>query len=425
MNNVKRHRHYFYIKRTALSIIFFILFQMPALSQLAEGQEKYFGCILKSERNVPSSFLDYFNQVVPENAGKWGSVEGTRDVYNWEYLDLAYNFALDNDIPFRFHVLVWGKQQPGWIDALSPAEQAEEVEEWFRLAGERYPLADVVEVVNEAITSSYDPYPSYYEALGGEGVTGYDWVLWAFEKARDYFPYSKLYLNEYNILSNSKSINKYLEIIDLLKEEDLIDGVCEQGHYFALKYVSVNTLKNNLNKLAGAGLPISITEFDIEEADDDVQLEKYKIYFPLLWEHEAVEGITLWGYQENKIWEQDAYLVRADGTERPALEWLRTYLSGTGVKTAGPAPSDFTLKGNAPNPFNPSTIITYSLGSPAHVRLSVYDLRGREITTLESGIRDAGMHHALFDGSRLAGGVYVCRLTAGAETRSIKMMMVK
>jgi len=394
-------------------------------AQLAVNHDKYLGCIISSAPTVPENFSDYWNQVTPENASKWGSVERTRDSYNWTYLDLAYDYALDYGFPFRFHVLIWGKQQPEWMDDLDPAEQAEEVEEWFAEVAARYPDLEHLEVVNEAIVSSYDPYPSYYEALGGEGETGFDWVIRAFEMARDYFPDAKLYLNEYNILSNSKSINTYLQIIDLLKERDLIDAVCEQGHYFALKYSSVNTLKSNLDKLAAKGLPICISEFEIDEADDDVQVQKYKIYFPLLWEHPGVEGITLWGYQQNMMWKPDGYLVKTDGGERPALQWLRDYLSGALSVQTATKPENYALLQSYPNPFNHQSVIRYQLPATAQVQVTVYDVRGRAVAALVNKNQGPGVHQVYFDAGDLPSGVYFAELTAGGYQARQKMMLVK
>ena len=85
------------------------------------------------------NFAAYFNQVTPENAGKWGSVEATRNVMNWAQLDIAYNLAKSNGFPFRLHTLIWGAQQPAWIASLPVAEQREEIEEWFALVAARYP----------------------------------------------------------------------------------------------------------------------------------------------------------------------------------------------------------------------------------------------------------------------------------------------
>ncbi len=79
------------------------------------NQIKFFGTATAAAADY-DNFLTYFDQVTPENAGKWGSVEGTRDVMNWQGVDDAYNFAMNNGLPFKFHTLVWGQQQPGWMD---------------------------------------------------------------------------------------------------------------------------------------------------------------------------------------------------------------------------------------------------------------------------------------------------------------------
>ena len=60
------------------------------------------------QRHVRSDFLQYWDQITPENEGKWASVEATRDVYNWSGLDRAYNFAKQNNIPFKQHTFIWG-----------------------------------------------------------------------------------------------------------------------------------------------------------------------------------------------------------------------------------------------------------------------------------------------------------------------------
>jgi endo-1,4-beta-xylanase len=98
---------------------------------LATGHEKFIGNVINF--NIPASFEAYWNQVTPENASKWGSVEGARDQYGWGGADLAYNYARQRGLPFKFHTLIWGNQQPGWITQLNPAEKAEEIEEWIRL----------------------------------------------------------------------------------------------------------------------------------------------------------------------------------------------------------------------------------------------------------------------------------------------------
>lgn len=295
-----------------------------------EGIDKYLGNVY-SNSQAPD-FLHYWNQVTPENAGKWGSVEAIRDVMNWTALDNAYALAKDNDLPFRFHVLIWGNQQPSWIENLPEAEQLEEIEEWFQEVANRYPDIDMIEVVNEPL---HDPPNTpgsgggnYINALGGTGTTGWDWVVNAFTLARQYFPNTPLMINDYNIINNWSNTYNYRELIILLQEEGLIDKIGVQAHAFTTANGSATTMENYLDALAETGLPIVVTELDIDGLDDDVQLEEYQRVFPVLWEHPAVEGITLWGWKVG-MWrtEQGAYLIDTDGvTERPSLVWLRQYL---------------------------------------------------------------------------------------------------
>jgi len=305
-------------KSAVMTCLFLILFSASASAQMAKDKCKFLGNVIAG--SAPSDFKTYWNQVTPENAGKWGSVESTRDVMSWTGLDLAYNYAKDNDLPFKQHTLVWGQQQPGWIGALPAAEQKEEVEEWIKAFCERYPETDYIDVVNEPLHAI----PNYAGGLGGSGTTGWDWVIWAFEKTRAYCPNAKLILNDYNIVNNDASTDSYLHIINLLRERDLIDIIGEQGHF--LETTPSATIKKNLDKLSATGLPIHISEYDVNLADDHAQNEKYQEQFPVLWSHPGVHGVTLWGYKQNQIWREDSYLLRTDGSARPALTWLINYV---------------------------------------------------------------------------------------------------
>ncbi len=315
-------------------VLFFLLvlclLQSPLNAQLARNQKRFLGNV--GQPGVRSDFDTYWNQITPENDGKWGSVEGTRNVMNWAGLDLAYNYAKSKGILFKEHTLVWGSQEPTWIATLSPAEQKAEVEEWIRLFFERYPNTDLVDVVNEPL-AGHAP-ASYREAIGGSGTTGWDWIVWSFEKARQYSkPGTKLLINEYNILNSTANTDAYIQIVNILKARNLIDGVGVQAHYFELQGQSISFLKQNLDKLAATGVPVYITELEIDEPFDNNQLSAYQNLFPLFWEHPAVSGITLWGYIAGKMWKADGYLVGKtipvtgvatnDTTKRPALLWLR------------------------------------------------------------------------------------------------------
>jgi hypothetical protein len=104
---------------------------------------------------------------------------------------------------------------------------------------------------------------------------------------------------------------------------------------------------------------------------------------------------------------------------------------GSGVRPAAAGdhesvlPSQFSLTQNFPNPFNPSTDIQFSLPVQSHVRLTVYDVLGQEVTTLVNSTLPAGVHTSMFDASRLPTGIYFYRLEAGSFTDIKKMMLMK
>jgi hypothetical protein len=76
-----------------------------------------------------------------------------------------------------------------------------------------------------------------------------------------------------------------------------------------------------------------------------------------------------------------------------------------------PLPKDFTLSQNYPNPFNPTSRVTCSIPIGGRAMLAVYDLLGRNVLTVFSGLLDAGTHGFTIDGSHLASGTYILRLT--------------
>lgn len=248
----------------------------PPGPPIATGQEKFLGSAYSASQ--ATSFTAYWNKVTPENAGKWGSVEATRDVMNFSGLDEAYQLAQDNGLLFHMHVLVWGAQQPAWIESLPAEEQLAEIQQWFAAVAARYPNLDFIEVVNEPLHQPPDQpgRGNYIEALGGAGATGWDWILNAFRLARSYFPNARLLMNDYGITSSPTATQQYKEIIELLQAENLIDGVGVQGHAFSTRpEVPMSTHLANLDSLAATGLPLYVTELDIDGPTDAVQLADY------------------------------------------------------------------------------------------------------------------------------------------------------
>jgi endo-1,4-beta-xylanase len=322
MNHTPRLRH------LCLSLVA-VSQPLAATAQLAAGKDKFLGNIVAN--TVPANYNTYWNQITPENAGKWGPAEGTRDSMNWTALDGAYNHAKANGYKFKLHTLVWGSQYPAWITSLSATELREEIEEWMTALATRYPDVWAIDVVNEPTKT---PMPENYKAaLGGNGTTGWDWVITSFQLARQKFPNAKLHINEYGTENDANARNQMLVIINLLKDRGLIDGIGIQAHAFNLDHMNATQMKTALDAYAATGLDVFVTELDIRgigtSYSEANQASKYRELFPTIWEHAAIKGVTLWGYIEGQTWMENSGILNSSGTERAAMLWLKGYMTGT------------------------------------------------------------------------------------------------
>jgi hypothetical protein len=88
-------------------------------------------------------------------------------------------------------------------------------------------------------------------------------------------------------------------------------------------------------------------------------------------------------------------------------------------------PRSYGLEQNYPNPFNPRTVVSSQLPVASHVKLIVYDVLGREVAVLVNERRPAGSYQDTFDGSGLASGVYLYRMTAGDFVQTKKLVLLK
>jgi len=102
------------------------------------------------------------------------------------------------------------------------------------------------------------------------------------------------------------------------------------------------------------------------------------------------------------------------------------YYAVTGVEPAiHSEPSTYALEQNYPNPFNPATTIRYALPERSHVTLAIYNALGQLVSTPVSGEEPAGYHSVSFDGTRLASGVYFCRLRAGSFVKTMTLLLIR
>ncbi|WP_437724032.1 endo-1,4-beta-xylanase [Sorangium sp. So ce861] len=287
----------------------------------SEPRGKFVGNIT-TNGNVRDGFAKYWDQITPENEGKWGSVERSRGNRDWSALDRIYKYAQDNNLIFKHHVFVWGAQQPDWVGRLSGAEQQAAVRDWMKAFCERYPETKYIDVVNEPPPHTT---PSYKNGIGGDGASGWDWIVNSFKWAREFCPDAVLILNDYNNIEYENDHNNFMRIARAVIDAGApVDALGAQAHD-AYK-INTNTVKGYVDKMASLGKPVYITEYDIGIADDNQQKRVMEEQFTMFWNHPAVPGITLWGYIVGATWRDNTGLQHSDGRLRPAMQWLMDFL---------------------------------------------------------------------------------------------------
>lgn len=147
--------------------------------------------------------------------------------------------------------------------------------------------------------------------------------------------------------------------------------------------------------------------------------------YPIIIEPSGTVGVVL-------IWEpteEGALMTELEVRHNdPFLDYSSTiYVDGVWILGTEESehPVSYSLEQNHPNPFNPETLIRYSLAKPGDVRLTVYSIEGREVQTLVEGYRDTGFHEVRFNGHSLASGVYLYRLETPHFRALRKMILIR
>jgi len=326
-------------KKLSILTIIALFGGMNVSAQLSSNKDKFLGNIT-TEYNVDygkEKFYTLWNQITPENESKWDAIEGSRrGSFNFSGADRAYNYAKQHNFPFKYHTFIWGGQYPNWLNSLSKEEQYKAIEELMDAVKKHYPDLPLIDVVNEAVPG-HNPAP-YKEALGGDGKTGYDWIIKAFEMVHERWPDAILIYNDYNTFQHQRT--QFIDLVRTLRDAGApVDAYGCQSH--DLTDMDVNSFKSAMNEIQNAlKMPMYSTEYDIGTRDDALQLQRYKEQIPYMWEADYVAGITLWGYIYGKTWINEgdykgiSGIIKQDGNDRPAMTWLREYMASDKAKNA-------------------------------------------------------------------------------------------
>jgi hypothetical protein len=194
-------------------------------------------------------------------------------------------------------------------------------------------------------------------------------------------------------------------IIDFVRTEQAINDKFIQVYEGdnSIHNVIFGTVDNYLHEAAQADNPPSGT-----------------IYAPN-WEGRRLSSLGVHEHWNNPV---DKKYSRNLGTGN-GIELFTPPAGSTSVDEIITALSEFTLNQNYPNPFNPTTAISYSLLTNSQVRLTVYDLLGREVAVLVNEEKPEGRYSVTWDASSFSSGVYFYQLNAGSYTNTKKLILLK
>lgn len=244
-----------------------------------------------------------FNRVVMENDLKWSNWE-----QNPEQAKKGVAWLREQGIEVRGHCLVWPSWRwlPGDLPGLkdNPAALAKRID--THITQETRAFAGQLvqwDVINEPFVNH-----DLMDILGKDAM-----VHWfRLTKAND--PTAILFLNDYPPLDGSDKsnahLNHFFETIQYLKEKGApIEGIGFQGH-FGGSVIPPERLLSGLDRFAKFGLPIAITEFDIDTADETLQADYTRDFTTALFSHPAVDSIVMWGFWEGRHWRPAASMFR-------------------------------------------------------------------------------------------------------------------
>ena len=303
-------------------------------------------------RRRTSNFTAYWNQVTPENAGKWGSVEGTRDVMNWAELDTRLRAGEDQRLPVpAAHARSGGTSSPHGSRRCRRPSSWQEIQEWFAAVADalsRHRLHRRRE--RAAARSAGRPGRRQLHRRARRRRRSRDGTgcSESFRLARQYFPNAQARhqrVQRHQQHDGRAALPRHRR--RCCRRKGLIDTVGVQGHAFSTRVPNCRDdratwicwrrpdCRSTSRSWTSTARPTRSSSRTTSGSSRS------------FWEHPAVRGITLWGYRPGH-WRtaQGAYIVHENGAERPAMVWLQGYVASTVLRpwiTAQPVVADGTV----------------------------------------------------------------------------------
>jgi endo-1,4-beta-xylanase len=291
------------------------------------------------EQKTTALVEKHFNSITPENILKWEEVHPEPDRYHFEPVDCYVAFGEKNKMHIIGHTLVWFHQTPDWVfrdESGKPPDREVLLkrmkEHIFTVMGRYKGRIHGWDVVNEAIVPD-----GQFRKCKWLDIIGEDYVLKAFEYARQADPDAELYYNDYNFY-RGRQCETVIRLIQSLQSSGVrLDGIGIQGHW-GLDYPGYEQIENIIGALSKLGVKLMITELDVTvlpfaedyldkkltsldpgmqmklnpyanalpESVQKEQAKRYAEYFSIFLKHrDKFKRVTFWGIHDRQSWRSD------------------------------------------------------------------------------------------------------------------------
>ncbi len=310
---------------------------LPAVAQEYQGLKQYYqdyfpvGVSVAPQSVEPGPEAELikknFASLTAENVFKPQPIHPKEDEYNWAPADQIVNFAQANGMKMRGHTLCWHNQTPKWFFEDAGGEPVErEVllkrlrDHIFAVVGRYKGRIYAWDVVNEAIAEQPD---QMYRPTQWYRLLGEEYIVKAFEYAHEADPDALLFYNDFDTEKPAKRDHMYTMLKSMLAKGVPIHGVGLQGHWSIYDDLTAAGLEESIERFAGLGLTVQITELDVSVYPKDwnrkekrasdttaftpekeqMQVDKYQMIFEVLRKHkDKVSGVTFWNISDRRSW---------------------------------------------------------------------------------------------------------------------------
>lgn len=261
---------------------------------------------------------ELFNFAVFENDLKWPSWSGHWPNSKQSITLEAMQWLAEHDFVVKGHTMLWGswRQSPTYLEAAKddPALLNAAIEAHLRDQGDAMrDWVQYADVLNEAQSHN-----DIIQVVGEDKVTGW------FKTAETHMPGVKLVINEFNILGNggSKTQQNAHEafVRRLIDDGAPIDVLGFQSHFWSTRLTPPERLYNIINRFSSFGLPLTVSEFDMNILDEQLQADYTRDFLTVWFSHPATESYIMWGFWAKAHWlGETGAMFREDWTPKPNL----------------------------------------------------------------------------------------------------------